>query len=237
MEYFIINTATKGKYKEDFFNWAKENQMYRNINDEPELKTTYNSGMKAVYDGKRESKDITAVVAFDNNNPVALILCINDFQKRPIDFRTWGRKKPFKTFPDVEAVYVGNVMCFVKKKYRKNGIGTEMLKLLEIEKAKLLIANKEKPVSLMFFKAREKATNLILDGGKFSYTVSENNQHLFDNYGSLLYDKKYDSDLSTVKCKYKEEPTLEDVEKVKLKILSVKKLIEKTKTIKTRLVQ
>ena len=53
----------------------------------------------------------------------------------------------------------------------------------------------------------------------------------------LLYDKKYDSDLSTVKCKYKEEPTLEDVEKVKLNILSVKKLIEKTKTIKTRLVQ
>ena len=57
MEYFIINTATKGKYKEEFLNWAKENQMYRNINDEPELKTTYNSGMKAVYDGKRGRRD------------------------------------------------------------------------------------------------------------------------------------------------------------------------------------
>lgn len=232
MDYVIVNTATKGKNKEDFFAWAIENKLYRNRESEPDLKETYASGMKAVFEQRRESKSITAVVAFDRNEPVAIILCINDFAKRNIDFRTWGRKKPFKTFPEVEALYLGNIMCYVKPEYRKNGIASEMLQILEIEKGKTLIANKEKPTTLMFFKAREKAMDLIREAGRFSYPVYDNYQHHFDNYGGMLYDKKYDDcNMNTTKCRYKIEPQIEDIENNKVKELSVKKCIEYKKKI------
>lgn len=238
MEYFIVNTAVAGKLKDEFFNWAIENRLYRNHTDEPSLKETYKSGMKAIYEKNRISKDITAVIGLVDGNPVAMLICINDFEKREIELEKYGKRKPVKMFSNVEAIYLGNIMCYIKPEYREQGLGSKMIKMLEKEKAKVLIANKEKEITLMCFKTREKATKLIKYASEYSYAVYDNFQNHFNIFGSMLYNKKYEQIIYENTELYKKEPTIEDIENNKIKTISIKKLVnkqnDKNKEIKVR---
>ena len=227
--YKVLNVLSDSKDKDNFFKWALLNKLYRNHEAEPSLKEDYKSWMKAVFEKRIDSKDITAVIAFNGNEPIGMVLCKNSVYKRKIDFYSCNgsRKKPYKTFPDVEAICMGFTAFYVKNEYRKNGIGTNLIKTLEKEKYKVLIANKEKQTSLMFFEARQQANPLILKASKYSYPVYAEYQNHFDIYGTMLFEKVLDTKLSNYEIKYKEEADISDIEKYNLKKITMKTLMKK----------
>lgn len=213
IKYRVFSANDKSDEKELFFTWALKNKLFRNIYDEPDLKNSYQSRLEKIYKKERLIKDFTAVLAFNNNEPIGIVFCENAFYKRKTDYIPMNKKKATKVF-DAEAVGLGFVSFYVKNEYRQQGVASKMFNVLELEKLKLIIANKEKNKSLMCFEAREKGVDMVKKS-QYSYPVHSSYQSHFDYLGKLLFDDFFKDKIFSTDIEYKREPIITEIKSVK----------------------
>lgn len=121
----------KGSSKKDFFEWCLENKLHK--------RTTldFSSRMQLVFTGFVETESITAIVAYDKQEPVGILLCENRIRFNPgITY-----EDPSKFIPKEDERFewgfynLGVLNIFVKPKYRGKHIAKNMVQ--DIEKLRL----------------------------------------------------------------------------------------------------
>lgn len=235
IEYYVINLPKSGKQKQDFFQWALNHKLYKVDNS-----SSFNSRMKAVYQGRCPTKEITAVIAIVNNEPVAMTLCEDMDQMH--NLYTKQKEGIMKGIPPKRDLIngqmniLGFLSFFVKDRFRRKGIAKNLMSILEKEKMPLFIANSHpEKYSLMVFEAKEKALEIVKKS-QYSYPINcaeyqavfkdrvdifgEHVKAILENNEKSIY---YSNPLVFVK---KDKPTVEVVEQNKINKITMNRLKE-----------
>jgi predicted GNAT family acetyltransferase len=184
----------KAEEKERFFKWCLKNKLFKANN------SSFTSRMNLVYTGFLETKSLTAVVAFENEMPIGLMMCENHIiytsAKEYLDTNVFDLK--IVNEYDWGFYNLGMINVYVKAKYRRKGVAKnlwlnmEELKIYELSKInKRFITN-----SCPIFEAQDLAFDIIAKYSKYSYVT--NSHHKFYGY-------KLTIDLLTKKINYGEK--------------------------------
>lgn len=125
------NYYLNGTTKKEFFDWCLENKLHK--------RTTldFSSRMQLVYTGFVETKGITAIVAYENNEVAGLLLCENRilfYNGKVYEDPSKYIAKEAETF-DWGFYNLGILNIFVRPKFRNQGIARKMIE--DIEKIRL----------------------------------------------------------------------------------------------------
>lgn len=124
--YYLKNTS-----KKDFFEWCLEKKLHKRTTID------FSSRMQLVFTGFVETESITAIVAYDKDEPIGILLCEN--RVRFSAGKTY--EDPSKFAPQEDEKFdwgfynLGVLNIFVKPKYRGQGIAKQMVQ--DIEKIRL----------------------------------------------------------------------------------------------------
>ena len=231
LEYFVVNIAKTGKQRNDFFEWAMNHELYKVDNS-----SSFNSRMKAVYQGKCPTKELTAVISVDTEKkkPIAMILSEDKDEKHQL----YKVKNHIKIKVDANIHIVGFLSMFVKNQYRKKGLANKLMAIMELAKTPIFLGNyKDNEHNMMVFEAREKALDVIKKSKK-SYAINcaqsqclfKERLEVFAEHAEAIINKNeksmyYSNPLIHSK---KETPSIGDIQKEKINNISINKLVEKT---------
>jgi Acetyltransferase (GNAT) family len=146
----------------DFYNWCLNNKLYKTDGGIEE-----NSRMEMIYNGLEPFVGISAVVAYKENKPIALILC---------EHRDLKVEKSETENADLSFYNLGFVNIFVKKSQRKKGLATQLVQ--EMENLRLnLLKDKLPQDASTFFVAQQLAKVVVSEKAKYTYAIGSDIEH------------------------------------------------------------
>lgn len=196
---------------DDLFSFCLENKLFKQESDD------FKSRMKNVFLKTKGYHGVSAVIAYDEKEPIGICLLEhrlkNDsnvfYQQAGIThFDNRQRKNPWKKQLNFYFLHMGFIAFYVKESHRKQGIAKNLLHEMEsLQLKRLLKANLPKEVisvlgeSYMTVTAREKAEDIVrqsilfhpikcdIDNGAFNSDISSLSYKI--HYGEMT-DKKLD---------------------------------------------
>lgn len=161
--------------KKSFFKWCLEHELYKT---EPGFK----SYMKALFEGKYDTKEITAVIAYSKKEPIGLIFCENN--ELYTSAKLMSLNEVVREF-DWGMYHLGRISIYVKEEYRNFGVATKLFNHIEnIRLDSLKTKENYNVLSVPIFKAQELSLNVIKKKAAYSY-VSELSPE-YTNYNGFI---------------------------------------------------
>lgn len=166
------------QYNNEFFKWCLEHKLFKEAEG-------FTSRIKNIYIEEREYESLSVIIASDNNNPTAIILCENKQLshqaftfKNPLN-RNANKKEVF----DWEIINLGFLSIYVKEEYRNKGLATQLLQQMEELRLKNNIELIAKKNCVILFEGKEKTYNLANKHLNYSYITdceSHNGNYIYE---------------------------------------------------------
>lgn len=182
MDYIVKNID---KSDEIFGKWCIDNKLFKEEID-------FTSRMKKVYLKERAYESLTVVIAYQNKEPIGIIMCENDesFDNSYLLKDPLRKNSKISENFDWGIYHLGFISMYVKEKFRNKGIAVNLIKKLEQEKLqKLHEIEGLNSLSIGVFQAREKALDLLIKHLEHSHVTNLSTNS--SNYRYFIHDITY----------------------------------------------
>lgn len=169
IQYYHLNLSSE-EDKEKFFKFAIFHQLYLKKED-----VAFESRMLNIYNKKRDSEELSLILALDKTIPVGIVLCENDDKRHNLALYKEKRNGGFVIAEekDVFLLSAGFLSFYVKEEYRNIGIAKNLMSLIESHRIKEVSPSITE--NLYFaFNGRERALEIINNSNQsFPLSIKE----------------------------------------------------------------
>jgi GNAT superfamily N-acetyltransferase len=190
-----------------FLNWCLENKLYKE-------EEGFNSRMKNIYSTQRKFESLDTIIVFQSDKPIGIVLCENHtYESQAFILKNPNNpRSKQKELLDWKILDLGFLSLYVKEEFRNQGIATELIKKIEIQRIKQSKQFIEKD-TVILFEGKEKTYDLANKHLQYSYVT-----HLEKHNGNYQQDIYYLTRAILEKRSEDESPMYDLPSRKKLKI-------------------